>query len=132
MERYSKGILPTESRRSDATPYARFFSQYRPLPHEWRVARVVVIFMTGSTKQNFKGLVQLDNTDQAIAKALETLMVRDEETLPGDTEAIAGQGQTLTELFHIVNITWNVFLDEAEAHLCYLVGRTDPRREQSR
>ena len=123
MERYGTGTRPTESRRSDATPQARFLAKGRSRPHEWHVTRVALIFMTDTRKRNFKGLVHLDNTDQAVAKALETLMVRDEETLPGETEAIAGQGQILAELFHIVNVTWNVFLDEAEAHLRHLVSR---------
>ncbi|KAJ9612460.1 hypothetical protein H2200_004057 [Cladophialophora chaetospira] len=131
MERYSIGTRPTESRRSDATPYARFFAKDRPLPHEWHVTRVAIIFMTDTTKQKFRGLIQLDHTDEAIAKALETLMVRDEETLPGDTEAIAGQGQILTELVHIVNLTWNGFLGEAEAHLRYLESVTCIQEELS-
>ncbi|KIW71461.1 hypothetical protein PV04_03626 [Phialophora macrospora] len=124
MERYPRGIRPTESRRNEASPHARFSTKAGPLPHEWHVTRVAVIFLIDTTKQNlFKGLIQLDSNDQAIATALETLMVRDEETLTGHMEAVAGQGQILTELFHIISVTWNVFLAEAEAHLRYLSSK---------
>jgi hypothetical protein len=123
MESYRLGVRPAESRRNDASPHIRFSTKAGLLPHEWHVTRVAIIFLIDTTKQNlFKGLIQLDSNDHAIAKALETLMVRDEETLTGHMEAVAGQGHILTELFHIINATWDVFLAEAEAHLRCLVG----------
>ena len=115
------GTNPAESRRNDASPRARFHTAEGSPPQQWLVTRIALIFMTDPSKKNFKGVVQLDRNDHAIAKALEILMTRDEETLPGDVEAVAGQGQILAELFHIVNVTWNVFLSEAEAHLRHLV-----------
>ncbi|OCT54865.1 hypothetical protein CLCR_02911 [Cladophialophora carrionii] len=121
MERYSLGERPAEACRNDASPRTRFSTKDGPLPHEWHVTRVAVVFLIDETRQNLsKGLVLLDNKDQAIAKALEKLMMRDEATVTGGMGTVAGQGQILTGLFHIINVTWDVFLGEAEAHLRYL------------
>jgi hypothetical protein len=86
------------------------------------VTCIRLILLKDTDGKHFRGLVQIDPLDDAIADGLKTLMTRDEEIPPGYAEEYAGLGQILSKTIYIVTYTWIVFLVEAEAHLQILVG----------
>lgn len=125
MERYPLGHgaqMPQEAqRRLDITANTQFRTPDGFQQHAWYVTRIALIFLKSADGKKFRGLIQLDTLDDAIADGLKTLMTRDEDIPPGDAEAYAGFGKILTGVIYIVTFTWAAFLNDAEVYLQVLV-----------
>ncbi|KAM0493556.1 hypothetical protein ACHAP8_009192 [Fusarium lateritium] len=125
MDMYPPKIKPSEAARNQNSPYAQFNLGQGLTQHTWHITKVDLIYWnekiesTGSNRG--MGLISLDPADVIIYKGLRKLMTRKETIPPGKWEEEFGLGQVLSEMFHIISVNWNAFLDEAEQHLQHII-----------
>ncbi|KAF5573533.1 metal ion transmembrane transporter [Fusarium subglutinans] len=124
MDMYPPKIKPSEATRNQNSPHAQFNLGQGLTKHTWHITKVDLIYWnekveaTGSNRG--MGLISLDPVDDIIYKGLCKLMTRKETIPPGKWEEEFGLGQVLSEMFHIISVNWNTFLDEAEQHLQHI------------
>ncbi|KAF2819039.1 hypothetical protein CC86DRAFT_413415 [Ophiobolus disseminans] len=118
MDRYDVDTKPAEAQRLDTSPQYRFRatgSRYHN--HTWHVTCIRLIFSKRDGNTAFDNVIQIDSADDAVANALKTLMLRDEERPLNEAEEHAGLGRLLSNTIYLVTYTWTAFFMEGGAHL---------------
>ncbi|KAH9871761.1 hypothetical protein J1614_006017 [Plenodomus biglobosus] len=118
MDKYQLGRKPTEAGRLATSPTYRFRNadgDYHS--HEWHVTCMRLIFLKNERNENFRGLIQIDPLDDAIADGLKTLITKAEEQPSVEAELYSGLCQVLSETIYIVTYNWTAFFTEAETHI---------------
>lgn len=118
MDKYQLGRKPSEAGRLATSPTYRFRNadgNYHS--HEWHVTCIRLIFLKNERNEHFRGLIQIDPLDDAIADGLKTLITKAEEQPSVEAELYSGLGQVLSETIYIVTYNWTAFFTEAETHL---------------
>jgi hypothetical protein len=115
--------VPSEARRSNTSPRHRFRAANGDLnPHVWYVTCVRVVFLRRPDGNTFRGLIELDPADDAVADGLNTLMTRDEDMELSPTGEHAVLGRLLSHIMYIVSFNWTVLLREAASNIQFLVS----------
>ncbi|KAF2024036.1 hypothetical protein EK21DRAFT_118185 [Setomelanomma holmii] len=124
MDMYRPGVVPSETSRLDTSTHHRFrTSTGNNHDHIWHVKCIRLIYLRDISTKEMTEVIQVDPLDDAVANALETLMLRDQEIVLHGTEEYAGLIRLLYNTLYIVTFTWNALFIEAEGHLSFLSGK---------
>lgn len=124
LDHYKDGISPAETSKDHVS--ARYRFQATPgIYHaeRWDLTSVKFILVRLREGRSFATLVEIDPIDHAFAKALQFLMIREDEQPFGGAENYAGLGRLLAHTFYMITFIWTSFLREAQKHLHILVRR---------